>query len=53
MFVPRDLQTAARAVAVLLTVALTPAVALAQSDPLALLERHRTEGRDRRLRREE
>ena len=34
MFMPRDLQTAARTIAVLLTVALTPAVALAQSDPL-------------------
>ncbi|RWP63196.1 HAD family hydrolase [Mesorhizobium sp.] len=34
MFMPRDLQTAARAVAVLLTVALAPATALAQSDPL-------------------
>ena len=34
MFVPRDLQAAARAVAVFLTVAVTPAVALAQSDPL-------------------
>ncbi|TIM44062.1 HAD family hydrolase [Mesorhizobium sp.] len=34
MFVPRDIQTAARAVVVSLTVALTPAIALAQSDPL-------------------
>jgi phosphoglycolate phosphatase-like HAD superfamily hydrolase len=34
MFAPRDLQAAVRGVAVLLTVALTPAVALAQSDPL-------------------
>jgi phosphoglycolate phosphatase-like HAD superfamily hydrolase len=34
MFVPRDLQTATRAVAVFLTVVLTPAVAFAQSDPL-------------------
>ncbi|MFI0846055.1 HAD family hydrolase [Mesorhizobium sp. IMUNJ 23232] len=34
MFVPRDLQTAARAVAVFVTVALTTTVALAQSDPL-------------------
>jgi phosphoglycolate phosphatase-like HAD superfamily hydrolase len=34
MFLPRDLQTATRAVALFLTVALTPAVALAQSDPL-------------------
>ena len=34
MLVPRDLQTAARAVTVLLTIALTPAVAFAQSDPL-------------------
>jgi hypothetical protein len=34
MFVPRDIQTAARAVAVLLTVAFTATVALAQSDPL-------------------
>ncbi|UVC14444.1 HAD family hydrolase [Mesorhizobium onobrychidis] len=34
MFVPRDIQTAARAVVVSLTIALTPAVALAQSDPL-------------------
>ncbi|GLS32532.1 Phosphoserine phosphatase [Mesorhizobium albiziae] len=33
MFVPRDLETA-RAVAFLVTVALTPAVALAQTDPL-------------------
>jgi hypothetical protein len=34
MFAPRDLQAAARAVAILLTITLTPAVALAQSDPL-------------------
>jgi phosphoserine phosphatase len=34
MFAPRDLQAAVRGVAVLLTVALTPAVALAQSDHL-------------------
>jgi hypothetical protein len=34
MFVPRDLQTAVCAAAMLLTVALTPTVALAQSDPL-------------------
>jgi hypothetical protein len=34
MFVPRDLQTATRALAVLLSVALTPTVALTQSDPL-------------------
>jgi hypothetical protein len=34
MFVPRDLQGSARAVGVLLTVALTPIGALAQSDPL-------------------
>jgi len=34
MFMPRDLQTAARTIAVLLTVALTPAVAFAQADPL-------------------
>ncbi|RWQ63143.1 HAD family hydrolase [Mesorhizobium sp.] len=34
MFVPRDIQTAARAVVVSLTIALTPAIALAQSDPL-------------------
>jgi phosphoglycolate phosphatase-like HAD superfamily hydrolase len=34
MFVPRDLQAAARAVAVFLTVALTPTLALSQSDPL-------------------
>jgi phosphoglycolate phosphatase-like HAD superfamily hydrolase len=34
MFMPRDLQMAARIVAMSLAVALTPAVALAQSDPL-------------------
>lgn len=34
MFGPRDLQAAARAVAILLTITLTPAVAFAQSDPL-------------------
>jgi hypothetical protein len=34
MFAPRDLQAAARAVAILLTITLTPAVAFAQSDPL-------------------
>jgi phosphoglycolate phosphatase-like HAD superfamily hydrolase len=34
MFAPRDLQAPVCGVAVLLTVALTPAVALAQSDPL-------------------
>jgi hypothetical protein len=34
MSVPRDLQTATRALAVLLSVALTPTVALTQSDPL-------------------
>jgi hypothetical protein len=34
MFVPRDLQGSARAIGVLLTVALTPIGALAQSDPL-------------------
>jgi phosphoserine phosphatase len=34
MFVPRDLQAAARAIAVFLTVVVTPAVALAQTDPL-------------------
>jgi phosphoserine phosphatase len=34
MFVPRHLPTTARAVAVFLTVALTPAIALCQSDPL-------------------
>jgi phosphoglycolate phosphatase-like HAD superfamily hydrolase len=34
MFVPRDLQTAVRAVVLSLTIVLIPAVALAQSDPL-------------------
>ena len=34
MFVPRDLKAATRAVALSLTIALTPVVALAQSDPL-------------------
>ncbi|TIN48640.1 MAG: haloacid dehalogenase-like hydrolase [Mesorhizobium sp.] len=34
MFMSRDLQTTARAAAVFLTVAFTPAIALAQSDPL-------------------
>jgi phosphoserine phosphatase len=34
MFAPRDLQAAARAVAIFLTFTLTPAVAFAQSDPL-------------------
>ena len=34
MFVPRDLQTATRAAAILLAVTLAPAAALAQSDPL-------------------
>ena len=34
MFMPRDLQTATRAAAILLAVTLAPAAALAQSDPL-------------------
>ncbi|TIL63882.1 MAG: haloacid dehalogenase-like hydrolase [Mesorhizobium sp.] len=34
MFMSRDLQTTARAAAVFMTVAFTPAIALAQSDPL-------------------
>ena len=34
MFMPRDLQTAARTIAVLLTITLAPAVAFAQADPL-------------------
>ena len=34
MFMPRDLQTAARAAAMLFSLTLAPAVALAQSDPL-------------------